>query len=122
MPRAVGVPAEHLGLIEAYLADRAAQGMNNDWKVRWGARVLLDAVPDLDDFAQTPVGPLLAFKHETHRFVSWLAVTNRLQPGPDYLVARRPRLGIVLARTDPELHLRFMQTATTLGFQRPLAM
>lgn len=122
MPRAVVVPTAHLDLIEAYLADRAAQGMNNDWKVRWGARVLLATVPDLGEFARIPVDRLLTFKHETHRFVSWLAVTNRLQPGPNYLVARRPRLGIVLARTEPELHLRFLQTAATLGFRRPIAM
>lgn len=37
-------------------------------------------------------------------------------------MARRPRLGIVLARTNPELHLRFMETARLLGFREPLAM
>lgn len=38
------------------------------------------------------------------------------------LVARRPRLRIVLARTEPEPHLRFMETARQLGFREALAM
>ncbi|GAA3791912.1 hypothetical protein ACFS5L_06725 [Streptomyces phyllanthi] len=50
------------------------------------------------------------------------AFRARMQPGADYLVARRPRLGIVLARTEPELHLRFMETARTLGFRDTVAM
>ncbi|GEC02757.1 hypothetical protein SSP24_04120 [Streptomyces spinoverrucosus] len=45
-----------------------------------------------------------------------------MRPGAGYLVARRPRLGIVLARTEPELHLRFMETARTHGFPDTVAM
>ncbi|WP_210407133.1 tyrosine-type recombinase/integrase [Prauserella flavalba] len=33
------------------------------------------------------------------------------------MVARRPRLGIILARIDPELHLLFTETARMLGFR-----
>jgi hypothetical protein len=113
--RAAALPIVSPDLVEFYLAHRAAQGMNTDHKVRWGARVLLATVPDLADFRRLPLERQLAFNHETHRFISWLSVTGRLQPGADYLVARRPRLGIVLARTEPELHLRFMETARTLG-------
>lgn len=109
-------------LVERYLAHRAAQGMNTDHKVRWGARALLAAVPDLANFCRLPLERQLAFNHETHRFISWLSVTGRSQPGADHLVARRPRLGIVLARTAPELHLRFMETARTLGFRDTVAM
>ncbi|MFC7986352.1 hypothetical protein [Streptomyces sp. NPDC057336] len=109
-------------LVKFYLAHRAAQGMNTDHKDRWGARALLAAVPDLADFCRLPLECQLAFNHETHRFISWLSVTGRLQPGADYLVARRPRLGIVLARTAPELHLRFMETARTLGVRDTVAM
>ncbi len=83
---------------------------------------MVATLPDLGDFEQTPVTRLLTFNHETHRFISWLAVTGRLRPGADYLVARRPRLGLVLARTEPELHLRFMETAASLRFQRTVAM
>ncbi|GAA4940882.1 integrase [Nonomuraea thailandensis] len=122
MPRATALPIIRPDLVEHYLADRASQDMNNDHKVRWGARALLAAVPDLTAFDRLPLERQLAFHHESHRFVSWLAVTGHLQPGADYLVARRPRLDIVLARTDPELHLRFMETARLLGFREPLAM
>ncbi|WP_218149333.1 hypothetical protein [Streptomyces colonosanans] len=120
--RAAALPIVHPDLVEFYLAHRAAQGMNTDHKVRWGARALLAAVPDLSDFCRLPLERQLAFNHETHRFISWLSVIGRLQPGADYLVARRPRLGIVLARTEPELHLRFMETARSLGFRDALAM
>ncbi|WP_345962199.1 tyrosine-type recombinase/integrase [Streptomyces sp. BRB040] len=120
--RAAALPIVRPDLVESYLAHRAAQGMNTDHKVRWGARVLLAAVPDLTDFCHLPLDRQLAFNHETHRFISWLAVTGRMQPGADYLVARRLRLGIVLARTEPELHLRFMGTAHTLGFRDAVAM
>ncbi len=121
MPRATAMPIVRPELVELYLAHRAAQGMGADQKVRWGARALLAAVPDLEDFSEVPLERLLALHHESHRFVSWLSVTGRLRPGPDYLVARRPRLGIVLARIDPELHLRFMETARALGFRDAVA-
>ncbi len=122
MPRAAALPIVCPDLVESYLAHRAVQGMGTDHKVRWGARALLAAVPDLDDFRELPLERQLGFNHETHRFISWLAVTGRMQPGADYLVARRPRLGIVMARTDPELHLRFMETARSLGFRDAVAM
>ncbi len=51
-----------------------------------------------------------------HRFVSWLIATRRLRPSPDYLVARRPRLGISLARHWSAFHASFMTTAAALGF------
>ncbi|WP_327583466.1 site-specific integrase [Nonomuraea sp. NBC_00507] len=85
-------------------------------------RARLSLSPDLEAFRCLPLERQLALHHESHRFVSWLAVTGHLRPGADYLVARRPRLGTVLARTDPELHLRFMETARLLGFREPLAM
>ncbi|MFC7661456.1 hypothetical protein ACFQV8_40520 [Pseudonocardia benzenivorans] len=86
-----------------------------------GARALLARVSDLASFSMLPLDQQLAFNHETHRFIGWLAVTGRLRPGADYLVARRPRLGIILARVDPELHLRFMETTRMLGFRDHLA-
>ncbi|WP_218792429.1 hypothetical protein [Streptomyces sp. Amel2xC10] len=120
--RAAALPIVRPDLVEFYLAHRAAQGMNTDHKVRWGARALLAAVPDVSGFSRLPLERQFAFNHETHRFIRWLLVTGRLQPGADYLVARRPRLGIVLARTEPELHLGFMETARALGFRETVAM
>ncbi|WP_374200239.1 IS21-like element helper ATPase IstB [Streptomyces sp. AC555_RSS877] len=48
------MPIVRPDLVEFYLAHRAAQGMNTDHKVRWGARVLLATVPDLADFHRLP--------------------------------------------------------------------
>lgn len=41
--RAAVLPIVRPDLVEFYLAHRAAQGMNTDHKVRWGARALLAA-------------------------------------------------------------------------------
>ena len=51
-----------------------------------------------------------------HRFVAWLIATRRLRPSADYLVIRRPRLGIILSRHWPVFHALFMNTAATLVF------
>lgn len=50
MPRAADLPIVRPELVELYLAHRVAQGMGTDRKVRWGARALLAAVPDLAMF------------------------------------------------------------------------
>jgi hypothetical protein len=55
MPRATALAIIRPDLVEHYLAHRAAQGMNNDHKVRWGARALLAAVPDLAVFRCLPL-------------------------------------------------------------------
>lgn len=68
--RAAALPIVQPDLVEYYLAHRAAQGMNTDHKVRWGARALLATVPDLEDFCSLPLERQLAFNHETHRFIS----------------------------------------------------
>ncbi|OBI96570.1 integrase [Mycobacterium asiaticum] len=82
----------------------------------WGARWFLVHVGEPQAFADLPLGAQLAPNHAVHRFVAWLIATRCLRPSPDYLVARRPRLGIILSRHWPVFHALFMNTAATLTF------
>ena len=79
--RAAVLPIVRPDLVEFYLAHRAAQDMDTDHKVRWGARALLAAVPDLANFCRLPLERQLAFNHETHRFISWLSAPDACSPG-----------------------------------------
>ncbi|GEC10651.1 hypothetical protein SSP24_83060 [Streptomyces spinoverrucosus] len=109
--RTAALPIVRPDLVEHYLAHPAAQRMNTDHKVRWGARALLAAVPDLADFCRLPLERQLAFNHETHRFISWLSVTGRLQPESDYLV--------VGARAGASCSLARSRNCTCGSWRRP---
>ncbi len=105
-----------LDLVSAYENDLWDFGQRADHKVLWGARWFCAHVGQPQQFAQLPVAEQLAVNSAVHRFVSWLIATYRLRPSADYLVARRPRLGISLAHHWPAFHAVFMTTAATLGF------
>jgi len=102
-------------LVELFLADLAAVGLSADSKVRWGARAYLARVGSVEAFNALPLEEQLAFNHVTHRFLAWMIATGRFRPTADYLVGRRPRLGVTLRLHWPELHARFVATATALG-------
>ena len=107
---------EALDLVTAYENDLWDIGQLPDHKVLWGARWFLVHVGEPQAFADLPVDEQLAPNHAVHRFVAWLIATRRLRPSADYLVARRPRLGIILSRHWPVFHALFMNTAATLTF------
>ena len=107
---------EALDLVTAYENDLWDIGQLPDHKVLWGARWFLVHVGEPQAFADLPVDEQLAPNHAVHRFVAWLIATRRLRPSADYLVARRPRLGIILSRHWPVFHALFMNTAATLAF------
>jgi site-specific recombinase XerD len=103
-------------LVTAYENDLWDIGQRPDHKVLWGARWFCAHVGEPQAFAELPVTAQLAVNSAVHRFVSWLIATRRLRPTADYLVARRPRLGISLAHHWPAFHALFMSTAATLRF------
>uniref|UniRef100_UPI00101E1CB2 tyrosine-type recombinase/integrase n=1 Tax=Phytoactinopolyspora endophytica TaxID=1642495 RepID=UPI00101E1CB2 len=103
-------------LVTAYENDLWDIGQRPDHKVLWGARWFCAHVGEPQTFAEFPLDEQLAMNHAVHRFVSWLIATRRLRPNADYLVARRPRLGVSLAHHWPAFHALFMSTAATLSF------
>ena len=110
------LPPAATDLVTAYENDLWDIGQRPDHKVLWGARWFCAHVGDPAAFAELPVGEQLAVNPAVHRFVSWLVATRRLRPNADYLIVRRPRLGISLAHHWPGFHAGFMTTAATLGF------
>jgi site-specific recombinase XerD len=113
--------AVELDLVTAYENDLWDIGQIPDHRSRWGARWFCVHVGAPQAFAGLPLADQLAANSAVHRFVSWLIATRRLRPSPDYLVARRPRLGISLSRHWPAFHASFMNTAATLGFSVKVA-
>jgi len=107
---------EALDLVAAYENELWDIGQLPDHKVLWGARWFLVHVGEPQAFADLPVDEQLAPNHAVHRFVAWLIATRRLRPSADYLVVRRPRLGIILSRHWPVFHALFMNTSATLAF------
>lgn len=123
MPRAADLPIVRPELVELYLAHRVAQA----WApiARCAGGVPGPCWPPFrpGDVLRAAAGAAVWLQPRNSP-VHQLAVGDGGAPasGPDYLVARRPRLGIVLARTDPPaLHLQFMQTARSLDFRDQLA-
>ena len=102
-------------LVTAYENDLWDIGQRPDHKVLWGARWFCAHVGDPAAFAELPVVEQLAVNPAVHRFVSWLIATRRLRPSADYLVVRRPRLGISLAHHWPAFHAVPMNPAWNAG-------
>lgn len=115
------LPVAAQDLVAAYEADLWDIGQRPDHKVLWGARYFCAHVGEPRAFAALPLADQLAVNVSVHRFVSWLIATRRLRPGPDYLVVRRPRLGISLSRHWPAFHAGFVATAAVLGFSTQVA-
>jgi len=99
--------AAEADLVAAYENDLWGVGQRPDHKVVWGARWFCVHVGEPAAFPELPVIEQLAVNTAVHRFVSWLIATRRLRPSADYLVARRPRLGISLAHHWPVFHAAF---------------
>jgi site-specific recombinase XerD len=107
---------EALDLVTAYQNDLWDIGQLPDQTVLWGARWFLVRVGEPQAFADLPLSQQLSVNNAVHRFIAWLIATRRLRPSADYLVVRRPRLGVSLSRKWPVFHALFMNTAATLGF------
>jgi integrase len=116
MMAAYQLPTAAMELVAAYEEGLWDIGQRPDHKVLWGARWFCAHVGEPQAFAELPVVEQLGVNNAVHRFVSWLIGTRRLRPSPDYLVVRRPRLGVSLSRLWPAFHATFMNTAETLGF------
>src|SRR5215213_7219401 len=112
---------DSLDLVAAYEADLWDIGQCPDHKVLWGARFFCARIGGPAAFNALPLEERLSLNVAVHRFVTWLIATRRLRPTADYLVARRPRLGVTLSRHWPGFFAAFMATAAALGFEVKVA-
>lgn len=102
-------------LVAAYRADLEDAGMFARNEVTSPARAFLLRV-GVDGWTRMSLEQQLAIPGQDRRLVTWLIVTGRLRPTPDYLVVSSLRVGQLSARVHGEFHRRFLATASELGF------
>ena len=107
-------------LVSAYRADLEDAGMFARNEVTSPARSFLLRV-GLQGWASMTLDQQLAIPGQDRRLVTWLIVTGRVRPTPEYLVASKLRVGQVAARVHPEFHQRFLTVAAELGFDQKSA-
>ncbi len=91
-------------------------GLRGDPADIWGARAFFARFGDIASWEAMELEDQLAVNVKIGRFVAWLIGTQRLVPTADYVVARRPLLGRVVARSHPEFFDGFLVTAAAVGF------
>jgi hypothetical protein len=107
-------------IVAAYRADLEAAGQFAKNEVTSPARAFLTRV-GIEGWSRMSLDEQLATAGHDRRLVTWLIVTGRLRPTPEYLVASKLRVGQVAARVYREFHGRFLQTAAELGFDEKSA-
>lgn len=104
-------------VVAFYAAELTTAGMKaSAHELTWGARVFFARLGGPGGWQAMSLDARLAQNIKVHRFVTWLAATQRIVLDPDYLVARRAHVGVVLARHWPAFHAAFVETARALGF------
>ncbi|MCA1679558.1 MAG: site-specific integrase [Actinobacteria bacterium] len=107
-------------LVAAYRADLEAAGQYAKKEVTSPARSFLLRV-GVEGWSSMPLDEQLAIPGQDRRLVTWLIVTGRLRPTPEYLVASKLRVGQVAARVHGDFHRRFLAVAAELGFDQKSA-
>ncbi len=107
-------------LVAAYCADLEDAGMFAENEVTSPARSFLLRV-GLQGWASMTLEQQLAIPGQDRRLVTWLIVTGRVRPTPEYLVASSLRVGRIAARVHRDFHQRFLTVAADLGFDQKSA-
>ena len=103
-------------LVAAYRDGLQDAGMFAENEVTSPARSFLLRV-GCEGWSSMSLEQQLAIPGQDRRLVTWLIVTGRLRPTPEYLVASKLRVGQLSARVHREFHGRFMATASErVGF------
>ncbi len=102
-------------LVDAYRGDLLAAGMFAQKPVTSTARTFFGEI-GVQGWAVLSLVEQCSLPGKYRRVVSWLIVTGRVRPTPDYLVVCRPHIGEVAAHLQSAFHERFMATSADLGF------
>jgi site-specific recombinase XerD len=116
MPRPHRLPAAALDLVEVYLSEFTQAGFLAVSSAEDGARAFCARFGSPAGWAAAPLHAQVHADERVRRFVAWLALTARMPVSPDYLIARRPRLGPIMAAYHPVTSAIFVEHAAALGF------
>ena len=103
-------------VVAAFGAALRRAGMRVTTCELWGARAFYARFGGAAGWAALPLPDQLRANPKVHRFVAWLALTQRLRPSAAYLVAYRPKLTRMATWHDPAFAAAFEQTAALLGY------
>lgn len=103
-------------VVAAYGTALHDAGLRGDHADIWGARAFFIRFGDIATWETMSLDAQLGVNVKISRFVGWLIGTQQLVPSPDYVVAHRPLLGRVVARSHAEFFAEFRLTAAAVGF------
>jgi site-specific recombinase XerD len=116
MPRPHRLPPVALDLVELYLAEFTQAGFRAVRSAEDGARGFCARFGSPEGWTAAPLQAQVHADERVRRFVAWLALTARMSVSADYLIARRPRLGPIMAAYHPAVSVVFTESAAALGF------
>jgi site-specific recombinase XerD len=116
MPRPYRLPAAALGLVETYLSEFTQAGLLAVSSAEGGARAFCARFGSPAGWTAAPLAAQLDTDAPVRRVVAWLALTARMPVSAEYLMARRPRLGPIMAAYHPRTSALFLEQAAALGF------
>ena len=116
MPRPHRLPGAALDLIEVYLSEFTQAGFLAVSSAEDGARGFCARFGSAAGWVAAPLAEQVEADERVRRFVAWLALTARMPVSADYLIARRPQLGPIMAAYHPAVSAVFAESAAVLGF------
>ena len=112
MPRPHRLPGAALDLVEVYLGEFTQAGFLAVSSAEDGARAFCARFGSIAGWAAAPLNAQVGADERVRRFVAWLALTARMPVSADYLIARRPRLGPIMAAYHPAAAAIFAESAS----------
>jgi site-specific recombinase XerD len=103
-------------VVAAYGAALHGAGLRGDPADIWGARAFFIRFGDVNTWENMELDDQLAVNVKIGRFVGWMIGTQQLVPTADYVVAHRPLLGRIVARSHAQFFTTFQVTAAAVGF------
>ncbi|MGH3987637.1 MAG: tyrosine-type recombinase/integrase [Pseudonocardiaceae bacterium] len=116
MPRPHRLAPAALGLVETYLGEFTQAGFRAVSSAEEGARAFCARFGSTEGWMAAALHEQVNADERVRRFVAWLALTARMPVSADYLIARRPRLGPIMAAYHPAASVVFTDSAAALGF------
>ncbi|HEY2215561.1 MAG TPA: hypothetical protein VGH31_10925, partial [Acidimicrobiales bacterium] len=119
--RPFALSAAQAEMVVAYGDALHAAGLRGDKADVWGARAFYVRFGDAATWEAMTLQDQLDVNVKIGRFVGWLISNQHLIASSDYVIARRPLLGRIMARSHAEFFAHFQSTAALVGFSAKAA-